>query len=453
MNLSPEERQRLSEYTTDGVPNVLSRRAQVLLLYAEGLSTSEVARQAHISPGRARYWRGQYQRRGMGIFNRHRTTKAASEVIQEPAPDAGPADAPELKSEAKIEAVKKPARKKRKDNLSTPQAVPQSTEAAGDLPLPVRRDKTGLLAGDRMAEAGRKVLLFQFAEMLAHEEGTRQGEDIEELHDMRVATRRMRAAFEIFSPFYEPRAIKKNLKGLRATGRALGRVRDLDVFMEKAQMYLETLPETDRQGLEPLLHAWADERDKDRQEMLTYLDSPGYAEFKQRFNRFLQTPGAGALPADPVTPDHVREVVPVLIYTRLAAVRAYEPVLPNARIEQLHALRIEFKKLRYALEFFREVLGSSAKDVINDIKKMQDHLGDLNDADVATAILRQVLDGWDARQAERPLAERQNPEAIVAYLAYRHAERHHLMVSFSESWDYFMRPEFRAALAEAVAVL
>jgi CHAD domain-containing protein len=44
-----------------------------------------------------------------------------------------------------------------------------------------------------------------------------------------------------------------------------------------------------------------------------------------------------------------------LIYTRLEAVRAYEAILPQATIPQLHLLRIEFKKLRYAVEFFRDV--------------------------------------------------------------------------------------------------
>ncbi len=321
--------------------------------------------------------------------------------------------------------------------------------------LPQPRDKSGILPDDPMSEAGRKVLLYHFAEMLAHEEGTRLGDDIEELHDMRVATRRMRAAFEVFGEAFEPKTLKVHMKGLKATGRALGRVRDLDVFMEKAQHYLDELPESERSGLDPLLHGWQEEREQARTDMNAYLGSEAYQDFKLKFNHFLQTPGEGALavPQDQPTPYLVREIAPILIYNRLAAVRAYSSVLAHASIEQMHALRIEYKKLRYTVEYFREVLGTHAKAVINDIKKLQDHLGDLNDADVATEILRSFLDGWDTRQAGLPVSERQNPEAIFGYLAARHAERHRLMVTFQEAWAFFLRPEFRENLASAIAVL
>jgi CHAD domain-containing protein len=321
--------------------------------------------------------------------------------------------------------------------------------------LPAPFQSPGVLPGDSMAEAGRKVMLYHFAEMLSHEEATMLGENIEALHDMRVATRRMRAAFEVFSEAFEPAILKPHLKGLRMTGRALGQVRDLDVFMEKAQHYLDAQPEADRSGLDPLLLAWGEQRENARAEMLAHLGGDNYRIFKQEFNLFLQTPGAGAhpIPQDQPVPTIVRDVAPALIYTRLAAVRAFDKILQTARIEQLHALRIEFKKLRYTVEFFREVLGEQAKAVIDDLKKLQDHLGDLNDAEVATLILREFLDNWDARQAERLLDERQNPEAIFAYLTARHAERYRLIVTFGELWAYFNREEFRRNLAMAVSVL
>ncbi len=96
----------------------------------------------------------------------------------------------------------------------------------------------------------------------------------------------------------------------------------------------------------------------------------------------------------------------------------------------MHALRIEFKKLRYTVEYFSEVLGKRSVEVINDLKLLQDHLGDLNDAQVATQILGEFIEGWDAQQQTLPIQERQNIEEVVNYLAERHAERHHLMVTF-----------------------
>jgi CHAD domain-containing protein len=315
------------------------------------------------------------------------------------------------------------------------------------------RKSPGVKPDDSLSEAGRKVLGYHFAQMVVHESGTRLGEDIEELHDMRVATRRMRAAFEVFHDAFDAKAIKRHLKGLRATGRALGRVRDLDVFMEKAQQYLETLPEEQRDGLEPLQLLWENERQADRDKMLEHLDSQEYVDFKRKFLEFVSTPGAGAKPLPEISPHQVQHVVPVSIYTRLASVRAYGPMLGSATIEQLHSLRIEFKKLRYTLEYFREVLGEETKLLIEEVKILQDHLGDLNDADVACTILREFLDEWESRQIYRPITERQNPEPVVAYLASKHAERYFLTTTFQDAWEKFDQPAMRANLAAAVAVL
>ena len=134
-------------------------------------------------------------------------------------------------------------------------------------------------------------------------------------------------------------------------------------------------------------------------------------------------------------------------------VRAYRPIVNTATIPQLHALRIEFKRLRYALEFFVEVLGGEAKQVIDLIKKMQDHLGELHDADVACQILNSFLDNWDRGQIGLQLSARQNPEPIVNYLAYRHAERHRLLVTFPEAWDQFDQSETYQKVASAISIL
>ncbi|MBE9475256.1 MAG: CHAD domain-containing protein, partial [Chloroflexi bacterium] len=328
-------------------------------------------------------------------------------------------------------------------------------EQGGDerLETLIAMKRPGVEPDDSLSEAGRKVMGYHFAQMILHEAGTRLGEDIEELHDMRVATRRMRAAFEVFRDAFEPKAVKSHLKGLRATGRALGRVRDLDVFIEKAQQYLDALPQEQRSGLEPLLVLWENERQDDREKMLEHLNSEDYADFKRKFLKFVSTPSAGARPVSETSPHLVQHILPALIYTRLAAVRAYGPILESATIVQLHSLRIEFKKLRYTLEFFREVLGEEVKELIEEIKVLQDHLGDLNDANVACSILRQFLDEWESRQVYRPISERENPEPVVAYLANKHAERYFLTTTFQDVWQGFDQPEMRAKLASAIAVL
>ncbi len=336
-------------------------------------------------------------------------------------------------------------------------------------PPPVQKLKSpGVQAGDPLGEAGRKVLRFHFQRMLENEAGSRLGEDIEAVHDMRVATRRMRSAFDIFGPAFKAGTVKRWLAGLRGAGRALGRVRDLDVILDKAGQYARSRPKAERPALEPLLELWRQEREQARARLLAYLDGGEYAAFRRDFEQFLHTPGAGArrrppalVPADGREVKEggyrVQEAAPLLIYAQLASLRAYEqafgPGLENAALADLHALRIDFKKFRYTLEFFREALGPEAKAAVETVRGLQDHLGDLNDANVAAASLQRILAGWEKRQAGRPAPEQESPEAVSGYLAYRQAERHRLRQSFPAAWERFTRPEFRRDLALAVSAL
>lgn len=319
----------------------------------------------------------------------------------------------------------------------------------------VMEESLRLTPDDPLSEAGRKVMHLHFQSMVNNEAGTRQGVDIEALHDMRVATRRLRAAFEVFGEAFEPKVLKKHLKGLRATGRALGRVRDLDVFMEKAGKYLNGLPQEQKSGLDPLLANWESQRVAARDEMLVFLNSKEYQVFKKDFNKFVHTPEAGALVAPKGIPEphRVRELAPALIYDRLAIVRAFNDVVGSAPIETLHALRIEFKKLRYTVEYFQDVLGSQAKGIINVLKGMQDHLGDMNDADVAIQILKEFIKQEKKKSTQDEQSLVSEIQAIEDYLQYRRDERQHLMETFPAAWKNFNRSEMMRDMALAVSVL
>lgn len=336
----------------------------------------------------------------------------------------------------------------------------QPEGAEPEIARPRKMKSPGVLPDDPMSEAGRKALLFHFVRMLEHEPGTRLGEDIEELHDMRVATRRMRSAFRVFAPYFDPDALRRFLKGLRRAGRALGRVRDLDVFMEKAQNYLaeeevvvqaESPHPHECSDLDGLLEDWRGQREAARAKMLAYLDSKQYQRFVQEFGQFLVTEGAGALPPPPgrPVPQQVYQVVPALIYTRYEVVRGYEPVIENAPLDTLHALRIDCKRLRYALEFFREVLGPEVEKVVEEVVIVQDHLGNLHDADVACHLLIGFLNQW-SRQERR---ERINISGVTRYLVAKQNDLRVLVDSFPETWRHFNRPEMRRQLALAVSAL
>jgi hypothetical protein len=103
--------------------------------------------------------------------------------------------------------------------------------------------------------------------MLDHEEGVREGCDIEHVRNMRVATRRMRAALRVFANYLDAVSHRPFVKMLRRTGRTLGAVRDLDVFFEKTQHYLDTLPADRKSELDGLLAAWQAEHHRQRPQL------------------------------------------------------------------------------------------------------------------------------------------------------------------------------------------
>jgi CHAD domain-containing protein len=313
----------------------------------------------------------------------------------------------------------------------------------------------GIQPDDSLAEAGKKVWRYQLAEMLSHEEGTRSGEDIEALHDMRVSTRRMRAAFDVFGEAFKPKVLVPHLKGLRATGRTLGKVRDLDVLLEKAAAYLQTLPPDEQHGLDPLLETWHVQREAARLEMLGFLDSEAYTRFTEQFASFLAPQNIEQDPRnnDEIKPYRVKELAPVLIYQHLAAVRAYESILDTATLAQLHQLRIQFKRFRYTVEYFQEVLNPEGQKVIDDLKHLQDHLGELNDANVAVNLLKGFFKEFSAKQDRLPAYQRQNSSGVMMYLTYRYNELHQSILTFPETWKWFNRPALSRNLALAISGL
>ena len=326
--------------------------------------------------------------------------------------------------------------------------------------------KPGIDPDDTMAIAAGKVLAFHFVRMLKHEQGTRLGEDIEELHDMRVATRRMRAALRVFGGHIDMKRMRPLLRGLQRTGRTLGTVRDLDVFREKTQLYLDTLPEERRSELDPLLQVWEAERERARGVMIDYLDSGFFAHFKEDFAAFLEDPEQAALPlfakdGSPLA-HRVRHVVPTVVYEHVGVVRAYDEWVVGAEVplERLHQLRIAAKGMRYTLEFFQEVLGSPAKPLIEEVKGLQDHLGDMQDAVVTCGVLHHFLSwgDWAVADGEHQPKRPRTPVFIVSpgvatYLAERQRELETLIATFPTTWERIDGPEFVEQVAGAVAVL
>ena len=176
--------------------------------------------------------------------------------------------------------------------------------------------------------------------MLDYEAGTRTGEDAEDLHKMRVATRRQRAAWRVFGEGFRDGRTRRYRTGLREVAGRLGAVRDLDVQLEAADAYRADLPVAEQRGLEPLLLAWRGHRDDARGLLLRELDGDRYRRWLDDYVDFVRTEGAAVRAVVPTTPHRVRDTAPSRIWAAYEGVRAYEPVLRWADVETLHDLRI-----------------------------------------------------------------------------------------------------------------
>jgi len=412
------------------------RRALALLALNQGASTKEAGQQASLSASRVRHWRAAFQKKGVKVF-----------------PDTVLAQYEPLTPAAKGKKSKK-AKKGKKKTKKAAQATTPEVQLSTEI---------GLQPDDSMAEAAYKTFQFHLQCMIFHEPGVRLGEDIEELHDMRVATRRMRAAYQIYAPYLKPEVMRPYIKGLRRTGRALGDVRDLDVFWEKTEGYQQSLPDDQQGRLASLERSWQKQHKTARKAMLKYLDSKRYRRFKADFAQFLEDPAeATASTTDKKgfpLPQRLKDVIPIILYQRLAAVQAYDEFVtdPNVPVTYLHQLRIVCKGLRYALEFFSEVLDPEAQTLIKTVKTLQNHLGDLQDAYVAGNVLREYLvwGSWDHQAAEQKTAPRQTiiDPGAAAYLANREQECQTLIDTFPPIWSHFKEAGFKDLLGDIVAKL
>jgi CHAD domain-containing protein len=301
----------------------------------------------------------------------------------------------------------------------------------------------GLLPTDSMRIAARKVLQFQFERLLQHEVGTRQGRDPESLHDMRVTTRRLRSALGLFRPYLAEGGhpsgtqVVATADRLRRLARVLGEVRDLDVAIIKARGYVDSVngghpPSAEApRNIEALFAEWQSHRQRARRRLLAYLNSRSYRVLVEGLRALLDEL---AVPQAAIPKNHIlQEMAPRLLYIRWQGVRAYAPVLKGAPREMLHTLRIDCKHLRYALEFFVEVLSPSVNAVVRDVVVLQDHLGDWHDAVIAL----QGLDEFTARSAARTDAA--SLAGIAAYRQARQEEMERLLKAFPDAWRRTLR--------------
>ena len=314
-----------------------------------------------------------------------------------------------------------------RSGLATPE--PRSKMA---LAAAVVEGAPSVYPGDALAESGRKVLGRLFERLEEREQAMRGGDTIA-LKQMRVTTRRMRAAWRTFAPAYRRRDVDRYVAELRAVARRLGAVRDMDVL-------LENLPSEG--GLDQLREVWRVRRMQLWQELLDVLNSDDYGRFLNDYRHFVETPGEAATNFGRST--RVADAAASLVWAGYESVRAAQPPLRGRAVpDELHELRIAARQFRYTLEAYRDLLDPRATPALMArLVKLQDLVGELNDADVA------------AHEAYAWLAD--HPDAspeIAAYWAELGKSVDRLSRAVAPAARGVMGITFRRLLGRAVATI
>jgi CHAD domain-containing protein len=261
----------------------------------------------------------------------------------------------------------------------------------------------------------RAMLAAQYEAIVTHDPGTRLGTDSEELHQMRVATRRLRAFLRAAGPLLDQEWAGELRAELAWLGGVLGAVRDLDVLVERLREDAAGLDAAEQRALRRLFRLLEGERDEHRERLLEALRSERYLQLLARLEAAAESPRL----TGEETP--LRSIAAGEFKRLRKAVRAL-PADPTD--EELHEVRIKGKRARYAAELAGGMVGNRATRFIQEAKSFQDVLGEHQDAVVAEKRLRdgvRRIGGRTFAFTAGRLIEREETRRAVARAAFPEA--------------------------------
>ena len=299
-----------------------------------------------------------------------------------------------------------------------------------------------------MSYAMRHILAQQFKRLRALEQAVRAAQSVEAVHDMRVACRRLKSAFRLGRGYLPDKRVEKLLPVLDLLRESLGAARNSDVLAAALSVYRTDMLPPDNATLNGLAEAWTRARAEQQDALEQLLNGSAYAEWTTRMAEFLDE---SAIEPSP----RVVEKIPALLWKQYGIVRAYETRRDDANMATLHTLRIEVKRLRYALEFFREPLTAPGdisprpNELIEALIALQDLLGEMQDAVVGSEWVTRYLISQTAHDTGNALA----PEfhALAGYRNFLRAQIEARRGRVPELYIALTSPWFRESLGVVTA--
>jgi len=275
-------------------------------------------------------------------------------------------------------------------------------------PAPVKFRPVPLGADCPPLDAFRHIAFACLEHQRSNLEGVLESDDPEFIHQMRVATRQLRAAMRLFAPRLPGNFCDELLPPLRQLMDRLGRARDLDVLLaEIAMPVMHALPAEPR--LAALVGAVTDRQYSAREAAVHYLRSAAYGRLMLMASAILHRPPFG----EPEAGDTIAAFASDRLRRLRKKVRELADAASTEEPASLHRLRIAIKRLRYALEFFTPLCSAKPlQKLLRSLGVLQEELGQLNDLANAGVLLMHCA-GEDPRLRE-----------AVALVGGWHASRH-----------------------------
>lgn len=140
---------------------------------------------------------------------------------------------------------------------------------------------------ERFADAGARIVAVRARELFAHAEGVLDTEDVERVHAMRVATRRLRAVLEVFAPAFPRKRHRRVLGDVKALADALGERRDPDVALEALDAFVAAAPANVRRGARAYAARVAERQASGNERLAAALDEMRRSDLEGRLGRLV----------------------------------------------------------------------------------------------------------------------------------------------------------------------
>jgi CHAD domain-containing protein len=246
-----------------------------------------------------------------------------------------------------------------------------------------------------VGEVVRGALAASVGRLITHDPGVRLGDDPEDVHQARVATRRLRSDLRTFRDVLDREWAQSLRHDLRGLATRLGEVRDTEVLLDRLRSRVDRLPAVDQDVAKPVLRRLLQRWDAGRHELLDELRSPRYAELLDRLVEAARAPAIAAQVAD----ERAADVLPPLVRAAWERLRtAVDELAADPPDEALHDIRKLAKHCRYSAEAVAPAVGKQARSFARAMADLQDVLGAHQDAVVAETWLRDVASKASGRE-------------------------------------------------------